>query len=227
MSAVRIPCSDANYGGQRQEVEYIVLHYTAGDGDTARSNGAYFANNAVSASAHFFVDEQEVVCSVPLTEVAWHCGAERYRHNRCRNANSIGVELCSKKENGVYCFPEATLAKAAALVRQLMEVFAVPVERVLRHYDVTGKTCPEPFVRREADWQAFLSRLQEDGFEERLQQYLQKLSACAPGSWSEQARQWAEGLGLVRGDGQGLAYRRPVTREELVEILYRWKGETT
>ena len=37
--------------------KYIVIHYTANDGDTAVNNGNYFKNNAVKASAHYFVDK--------------------------------------------------------------------------------------------------------------------------------------------------------------------------
>lgn len=230
MNILHIPCDAANYGGVRGEISYIVIHYTAGCGDTARSNGAYFANNAVHASAHFFVDERETVSSVPETQVAWHCGGASYDHPFCRNGNSIGVELCSVRENGVYAIRPATVARAAALVRELMARYDIPPERVLRHYDVTGKHCPEPFVRCPAAWQDFLNRLEADmtqeAFDTLLARHLEQLSAQAPGGWSREARAWAEQTGLIRGDGQSLAYRRPVTREELVEILYRMKGET-
>ena len=44
----------SNYGGKRSAagIKYIVIHYTANDGDTAKGNGNYFANNIVRASAH-------------------------------------------------------------------------------------------------------------------------------------------------------------------------------
>ena len=40
------PASKANYGGTRalSTIKYIVIHYTANDGDTAISNAKYFAN---------------------------------------------------------------------------------------------------------------------------------------------------------------------------------------
>ena len=89
---LEMPCNRANYGGLRgQKVDYIVIHYTAGRNDTAVNNGAYFAREAVGASAHYFVDEHAVVRSVPEDHVAWHCGGAVYRHPDCRNGNSIGV----------------------------------------------------------------------------------------------------------------------------------------
>ena len=41
----------------------------------------------------------------------------------------------------------------------------IPIERVCRHYDVTHKICPEPFVRNEMAWQNFLDKLEEKPME--------------------------------------------------------------
>ena len=103
MTLEAIPCRRENYGGPRTgPVSYLVVHYTAGDGDTARANGLYFSRSVVAASAHYFVDDGGVVASVPETHVAWHCGAASYRHPHCRNSNSLGVELCDTRADGSY-----------------------------------------------------------------------------------------------------------------------------
>ena len=46
-----------NYGGQRQlsDIKFIVIHYTANDGDSDENNGNYFKNNIRNASSHYFV----------------------------------------------------------------------------------------------------------------------------------------------------------------------------
>ena len=51
------PASKENYGGTRSlsNIKYIVLHYTANDGDTAISNAKYFSSGSRGASAHYFV----------------------------------------------------------------------------------------------------------------------------------------------------------------------------
>lgn len=229
MTVNSIPCRRENYGGLRTgPVEYLVVHYTAGDGDTARDNGLYFARERVEASAHYFVDRTGVVASVPENYVAWHCGASVYRHPCCRNANSLGVELCSVMDEDGYRFEAATVDNAAALLAELMERYAIPVERVLRHYDVTGKCCPAPFVTDGAAWRAFLSRLEEPMTQEQfaglMDQYHRDQGQQPPAAWSEEARAWAEGRGLLVGDSAGMRYQNPVTREELVEILYRVMG---
>ena len=87
----------------RGDIRYIVIHFTANDGDTAKNNADYFAREDISTSAHYFVDEDEVWQSVRDQDIAWHCGTRgTYYHPYCRNANSIGIELCSRLKNGRY-----------------------------------------------------------------------------------------------------------------------------
>ena len=151
-----------NYGGSRNvnTIKYIVMHYTANNGDTAIGNGNYFKNNVVKASAHYFVDEKNVLQSVPDNYVAWHCGAVIYKHKECRNANSIGIELCSYKDSkGQYYFSDATVENAVTLVKELMKKYNIPIDNVIRHYDVTGKTCPAPFVNNSTLWTNFKTKL--------------------------------------------------------------------
>lgn len=162
----------ANYGGKRSKIEYIVVHYTANDGDSDEGNGSYFHNNVVNASAHYFVDGDSITQSVPDNYVAWSVGGKKYPncgqtgggkfYGKCTNSNSISVELCDKVKNGRYDFTEKTLENAASLVRLLMKKYGVPVERVIRHFDVTGKNCPAPMVDNVQMWNDFKERLVEE-----------------------------------------------------------------
>ena len=160
MDFLTIPCNPKNYGGIRtQKVEYIVIHYTANDGDTDANNGNYFKNNVVGASAHWFVDDDSATISVPENRIAWHCGALSYKHPRCRNGNSIGIEICDDVRNGVIYPSAKTIANAIELTKQKMKEHNVPAENVIRHYDVTGKKCPAYWVE-DAKWRSeFWSKL--------------------------------------------------------------------
>ena len=153
-----------NYAaGRSGPVEYIVIHYTSNQGDTAKNNADYFAREKVGASAHYFCDENEIWQSVKDTDTAWHCGAKTYRHPDCRNANSIGVEICMNDKTGAV--RQGSIDTAAELVRYLMQRYSVPVDRVIRHYDVTGKYCPGPMVDDPALWTAFqqsLTQMEDD-----------------------------------------------------------------
>lgn len=159
-----------NYkAGRTSPVKYIVIHYTAGNGDSAKNNAEYYANNVVGASAHYFVDEYDTVYqSVPDCDTAWAVGGtSKYIHPYCRNANSISIELCSRNWNGKgktatdsgWYFKEETINNAVKLTKELMEKYNIPIENVIRHYDVWGKICPAPFVNNPKAWENFKERL--------------------------------------------------------------------
>ena len=159
-----------NYGGSRaaSQIKYLVFHYTGNDGDAARNNAAYFQNNVVKASAHYFVDDACVYRSVPDLRVAWAVGGSKYAnadltgggtmYGIITNTNSISIEMCDTIKNGVYQASEATMENAAALGKHLMQVYNIPIENVYRHFDVTGKHCPSYLINAEK-WAAFKERL--------------------------------------------------------------------
>lgn len=153
-------------------IRYIVIHYTGSLG-TAEENCKFFAGGDRKASAHYFVGyEGEIWQSVEDENIAWHCGAKSYKHPECRNANSIGIELCTRKENTGslsaadkdWYFEDATVEAAEELTRYLMEKYNVPEENVLRHFDVTGKVCPAPYVHNETrhTWEEFREALRKE-----------------------------------------------------------------
>ena len=200
---IHIPAHGSNYtAGRVKKVDRIVLHYTAGDGDSAANNGVYFSVEDRKSSAHYFVDENTLVQSVAEEDTAWHAG------DWDMNCRSLGIEMCSKKDDaGVYYIPAATVERAAALTRELMAKYEIPVAGVLRHYDVTGKKCPAPWVEDAALWEDFLRMLQQKE---------------KPSAWAEEACAWAVEQGIFQGDGQGnFRWQEPVTREQLAVILHR------
>lgn len=215
--------------GQARTIRYIVVHYTANSGDTAQNNLDYFAREVTGTSAHYFVDRTSVRQSVKDTDVAWHCGSSHPIHPECRNANSIGVEMC----DSVGAVPEATRARTAAFVRELMTKYGVPVENVLRHYDVTGKRCPAPWVDQPGEWEKFKTMLEvEDLTEKQVRQIAReewaaqeaKRNNAEASSWAGPYIQKAILAGILTGvdDGKGgKTIARPQgisTREEMATM---------
>lgn len=148
-----------NYGSRRNmsNVKYIVIHYTANDGDSDENNGKYFHNNIVKASAHYFVDDDSITASVPLNYTAYSVGGNKLNtgggrlYGTVRNANSINIELCDTVRNGVIYPTDKTINNALDLVRKLMADYNIPQSNVIRHFDVTGKKCPAYWVD-DAKW---------------------------------------------------------------------------
>lgn len=163
-----------NYGNRRKtkDIKYLVIHYTGNDGDSAKGNANYFKTHIVEASAHYFVDDNGIIQSVPDDFAAYSVGGRKYPscaktgggrfYGKCTNANSISVELCDTRKNGKYDFTEKTLENAAELSRLLLKKYKIPVDNIIRHFDVTGKNCPALFVSDEKAWKAFKERIVDE-----------------------------------------------------------------
>lgn len=164
-----IPCNKSNYGANRgHNIKHLVIHYTANNGDTAEGNGNYFKNNKVGASAHYFVDNNSVVQSVYDSFIAWHCESKGMTLKcGCRNSNSIGIEMCSRKDsNGKYYFDNDTIKNAVIVAKYIMNLYNIPISNVIRHYDVCGKNCPAPFVENTTAWNNFKKALTQQEVKE-------------------------------------------------------------
>ena len=212
-----------NYGGSRaaSQIKYLIFHYTGTDGDKAANNAAYFQQNIVKASAHYFVDDTTIWRSVPDLKVAWAVGGSRYpnadktgggtMYRIITNTNSISIEMCDTIRNGIYQASEATLANAAALGRELMARYGIPLERVYRHFDVTGKHCPSYLINAQK-WAEFKRRL-EDTMDN------------TPSAAHREGVEWAVKNGILTGSSEGdLMLSQPVTRQQMCTMLYRlWK----
>lgn len=216
-------CNERNYRkGREFPINWICLHFTSGNGDTAQNNADYFAREGgLNASAHYFVDTERIMQSVKDGDTAWHCGRERggSYYNDCRNANSIGIEMCSIIRNGVYVIPEATMKNAAKLTRELMAKYHIPVSRVCRHYDVTRKNCPEPWIRNPQLWEKFKTMLTEKEVEDMTEAQTRAIAkqeianaenakkvyntVDAVPAWGKETVQKLINKGFLQGDDQG------------------------
>ena len=221
MTITQMPCNPGNYTAKRSSaIQYLVVHYTGAPG-TALNNGAYFASRGdIGASAHYFVDAHDIVQSVPDSCRAWHCGAASYLHPECRNDNSIGVELCCYQDApGRWRFSMGTVDNAVLLVRSLMAQYNIGIDHVVRHYDVTGKVCPEPFVRDASAWTEFKARLTAPETEEEdMVRY--NTVAEMPEYYRAEVQKLIDS-GALRGDADGkLGVSEDMLRGMIVGMRY-------
>lgn len=133
--------------GNNRRIEYIVIHDTANtdEGADAKVHFNYFNTNSRGASAHYVVDDHSIIQCVDDKNIAFHCGdSKRGQYDRtisCSNNNSIGIEMCVNKDGSF----KTTVQKTLYLTKQLMMRYNIPLNRVIRHHDVTGKICPQQF----------------------------------------------------------------------------------
>lgn len=221
-----------NYGGARaaSQIKYLVYHYTGNDGDFSKNNAAYFLTHLVEASAHYFVDDDTVYRSVPDLRVAWSVGGMKYSnadltgggtlYGVVTNTNSISIEMCDTIRNGVYQASEATMANAAALGRELMAKYNIPLANVVRHFDVTGKHCPSYLIGAQK-WAAFKQRLELEA-ENITYKYLKEIPATF--------RPVIEALmtaGIIQGDGsdpEGNGDVIDLTHEQVRTLVFVYRG---
>lgn len=206
-----VVCHPGNYRkGRTGPVEFLVIHYVGATG-SARNNAAYYGSTpGIRASAHYFVGHASegaaIWASVPEGDTAWHCGTDRkYFHPTCRNSNSIGVELCCHpRGDGSWYFDEETVTAAVELCRDIVERYRLDREHMLRHYDVTHKVCPAPYVVDEGAWEAFKGRV-FGAAEEPV------------ADWAREAWDKVSAAGILDGTRPG----DPVTRQELAVVVER------
>ena len=157
-----------------ERIEWIVVHYTGmmdtqGDPDTA---ALAIARSNREASTHYLVGDH-VVQLLPVKYAAYHVGAkDDDKLIPCYNGNSIGVYLCECKmdfsSDSVSCndwhFTPQTLDNGAHLIAYLAQEYNIPTDHIVRHYDVTHKRCPRPFVG--TDINAYTGRSHESAWRE-------------------------------------------------------------
>ena len=140
-------------------IKYLAIHYTAGTTSkpgTAKSMKAGW-EKAKNASADFGVDDRDIVQfnPSPASYYCWAVGGSKKPgatlHGIATNKNTINIEICSSLKSGYdrkapnhdgWYFTDAALDNAVKLAKMVMARYNIPIERVVRHYDVTGMLCP-------------------------------------------------------------------------------------
>lgn len=152
-------------GIKNSGIKGLIMHYTANNGGTARNHKNYFNNlNGVYASAHLFVDDEEAICVIPLNEVAYHANdIQKYVNGQpyyplrsiIGNANysTIGIEMCLDRNGKI---TEKTFQNTVKAVKELIAKYPnITRNKIWRHFDVTGKNCPAPWVAKPSELERF------------------------------------------------------------------------
>lgn len=136
-------------GEKQKNIQYIVIHYVGNANTSATANRNYFNNlaktHSTSASSHYIIGlNGEIIRCIPDDEVAFHSGS--YSMNR----KSIGIEDCHPDWNGK--FTDDTYNALIELCADLCKKYGISINNVIRHYDVTGKSCPKYYVEHQDEW---------------------------------------------------------------------------
>lgn len=165
-------------GIKNNGVKGIVMHWTASPGGTDEGHQNYFdgsdGGGSRYAGAHLFVDRDSATLILPLDEIAYHanektCRIAKFKGSVKRangttyygdaNVTTIGIEMCLEKDGTIH---EDTIERSAKVAAELCKMFKLnPVADIVRHYDVTGKNCPAPWVSDSSKLTKFKNQVDE------------------------------------------------------------------
>jgi len=143
--------------GRKITPKALVIHWTANTdkGANAKRNRDYFEHHPQNkVSAHYIVDDKEIVQCIPEDEMAYHVGARRYKPEALARLSSypndctIGIEVCVNPDGNF----DRALRNAVELATNICRRYGWSKDQLWRHYDVTGKVCPAFFVNDGDAW---------------------------------------------------------------------------
>ena len=171
-----------SYGSRHgKTIEWIVVHYPVAPGCTAKWCYDYYYRTNEKKSAHFAICDNDVQSIVPCNFAAYHCAISGVKtYCGANNHNSIGIDLmdnklsCRKKSvcDDDWYISEKTLSVAAGFIADLMRIYGIDVDHVVRHYDVTHKACPRPLVGDD------INRYYGISGNERWERFKRQIEAC-------------------------------------------------
>lgn len=208
--------------GKNPKILYLVIHDTGNTaaGANALNHKNYVGTNTRKASAHYFVDDHSIVQFVGDSKAAHSVGDGRGRYG-VTNQNSLNIEMCINSD-GDYA---KTYKNTVELAKNLMKKFNIPIERVVRHYDASRKSCPNHMrsnnwkawwqfkedIKKPIEWKIDLSKDSEFGGK-KMKDY--------EGHWAEESIEAVKKAGIMIGDSEGNIHPdRQVTRAELAVVV--------
>ena len=150
------------------KAQYIAVHYLGVVGENNKINDD-------GCGAHYYIYwDGTIYKAAEHSAILWQVGTGGYytqKHKHASNNNTIGIEMCVKcdgdsknAEDPYWYFTEETQHACSWLVQKLMIDLNIPLENVLRHYDIVNKICPAPYVNNTGykgtwTWKEFKARL--------------------------------------------------------------------
>lgn len=151
-----------NLKARTKPILYLVLHYSGSSHSrSGRALATYSTFVSRAASTDFCVDDETIVQFNPTIELkhTLAVGGSNYRNKGgklygvCSNANQISIEICSTcrpstsqavnlSNHSGWSFTPKVIDNTVRLAKAIMKRYNIPLERVIRHYDVNGKLCP-------------------------------------------------------------------------------------
>ena len=142
-----------NFSARSIKPTYIVIHDTSNPGASALNHYNYFNGGNRKSSADYFVDSNNIIQIIDTEHYySWAVGDGNGKYG-ITNSNSVSIEMCLEKD----AYPsQATIRNTIDLTKYLMDKYNIGINRVVRHFDASRKSCPNSFKANNwAKWTSF------------------------------------------------------------------------
>lgn len=239
-----------NHSGKRNHViDRISPHCVVGQ-VTAETLGARFAKSSVKASSNYGIDKNgRVGLYVDEANRSW-CTSSVINDNRAVTIECASdtthpyamnekvyntlIELCADicRRNGKSKLIWIDNKDRALNYEPKSDEMLITVHRWY-----AKKSCPGDWLySRLGDVAAKVTKklqqskeeeeMTQEKFNEMMNTWLETQAKLDPSTWSNDARNWAERNGYIAGDDKGRKmYKKVMTREELIQVLYNIMGK--
>ena len=156
MLPIQKQISDFNHSPRTEKIKYINVH-DVGEVSSAKNNAIYFNGGDRQSSADFFVDSNNIFQIVDYKNYfSWAVGDGHGKYG-ITNGNSLSIEMCLEADGQP---SQATINNTLDLIRSLISELNLPLENIVRHFDASGKICPQSFSANNwAKWFEFKSKI--------------------------------------------------------------------
>lgn len=206
--------------GRKMNPIHITIHSTANKKSSPQNERDYLTNpiNTNSTGWHYVVGDSIIIEAIPPTEVAYHAGDGR---NGKGNTKSIGIEMVETGDR------DKVIKNTIELVKHLQSRFNIGHDKVVRHYDWSGKNCPRILNENGywSEWIYFKTLLRKEDnkmTDKQVRKIIREEVLASKSKVSPWAKDyWEKAIELDLTDGsrpRGLA-----TREEVIAMIIRSK----
>ena len=206
----------------------------------ANQSNNHWNKSGVQKCVHAFIGRTAdgtvaVYQTLPWNHRGWHCGSKA-------NNTHISFEICEDglEDDGYFRQVYQAAAELTAYLCRKYKLDPLADGVVIDHHEgylrgiASGHADVSHWFPRHGksmdDFRADVARrlkeededVTQEQFNGMMDEYLKQLAHKEPSDWSQNAREWAEETGLIKGDAEGnKQYKGFVTREQMVTFMQR------
>lgn len=129
---------------QDSRVDFVVLHYTAGDNETSLK-----VLSEQDVSSHYLITREprpQVYLLVPEGRRAWHAGVSEWKGRNYLNNTSIGIEIVNhgRQGNDWEPYTDEQIDTLVILLRDIMSRHRIAPGNVVGHSDIAPQRKVDP-----------------------------------------------------------------------------------